>query len=131
MGEQSGQVVYIVRFHGCHSALGTLTCSSKIDRPPFPCLYFETASSDIPLAIPLTMMTGGLCTSPACVHVASDILNTLAANYTEIDPCTDFDKCMFGACHVINLKIDTKSQQMCVATGLSGTTSHLVKSPLM
>lgn len=34
----------------------------------------------------------GLCTSPMCVHIASEILWNLAPNHTEIDPCTDFDK---------------------------------------
>ncbi|KAL0933355.1 peptidase family M13 (endothelin-converting enzyme 1) [Colletotrichum truncatum] len=37
--------------------------------------------------------TGGLaCTTPACLGLAADIFFNLAANYTEIDPCTDFDK---------------------------------------
>lgn len=35
---------------------------------------------------------GNLCTTPACIHLASEILWALAPNYTEIDPCTDFDK---------------------------------------
>ncbi|KAF5003203.1 hypothetical protein FDECE_10221 [Fusarium decemcellulare] len=34
--------------------------------------------------------SGGLCTSPACIHIASNILNSIATNYTEIDPCTNF-----------------------------------------
>jgi endothelin-converting enzyme len=33
-----------------------------------------------------------LCTTPACVHIASEILWNLAPNYTEIDPCADFDQ---------------------------------------
>jgi endothelin-converting enzyme len=34
-----------------------------------------------------------LCTTPACIHIASEILGNFALNYTEIDPCTDFDQC--------------------------------------
>ncbi|RSM04172.1 hypothetical protein CEP52_006976 [Fusarium oligoseptatum] len=37
-----------------------------------------------------------LCTTPACVHIASEILGNLALNYTEIDPCTDFDQLVCG-----------------------------------
>ena len=35
----------------------------------------------------------GVCTTPACIHVASEILWSLAPNYTAIDPCSNFDKC--------------------------------------
>ena len=35
----------------------------------------------------------GICTTPACVHIASEILVSLATNYEEIDPCTDFHEC--------------------------------------
>ncbi|KAH7304300.1 hypothetical protein B0I35DRAFT_363580 [Stachybotrys elegans] len=34
--------------------------------------------------------SGSVCTSPACVHAASEILKSLATNYTDIDPCTNF-----------------------------------------
>ncbi|KAI5461589.1 hypothetical protein BGZ63DRAFT_404435 [Mariannaea sp. PMI_226] len=40
--------------------------------------------------------TTDLCTSPACIHIASDILLGLAPNYTEIDPCTNFDQLVCG-----------------------------------
>ena len=33
-----------------------------------------------------------LCTSPACVHAASQLLYSLSPQYTEIDPCTHFDQ---------------------------------------
>ncbi|GKT40402.1 endothelin-converting enzyme 2 [Colletotrichum spaethianum] len=33
-----------------------------------------------------------VCTTPACLEIASEILLSLAPNYTDIDPCTDFDK---------------------------------------
>ncbi|KAL9567451.1 hypothetical protein ACKAV7_008401 [Fusarium commune] len=36
--------------------------------------------------------TSDLCTTPACIHLASEIIWGLAANYTEIDPCADFDQ---------------------------------------
>ncbi|GJC83144.1 endothelin-converting enzyme 2 [Colletotrichum liriopes] len=35
---------------------------------------------------------GSVCTTPACLEIASEILLALAPNYTNIDPCTDFDK---------------------------------------
>ncbi|KAK1586162.1 peptidase family M13 [Colletotrichum navitas] len=35
---------------------------------------------------------GSICTTPACIEIASDILLSLAPNYTNIDPCTDFDQ---------------------------------------
>ncbi|KDN65333.1 putative peptidase family M13 [Colletotrichum sublineola] len=35
---------------------------------------------------------GSVCNTPACIEIASDILLSLAPNYTNIDPCTDFDQ---------------------------------------
>ncbi|KAK2008261.1 endothelin-converting enzyme 1 [Colletotrichum eremochloae] len=35
---------------------------------------------------------GFICTTPACLGLAAEILFNLADNYTEYDPCTDFDK---------------------------------------
>ncbi|KAK7421074.1 hypothetical protein QQX98_002432 [Neonectria punicea] len=40
--------------------------------------------------------SSNLCTTPACIHVASDILWSLAPNYTEIDPCTNFNELVCG-----------------------------------
>ncbi|VTT69520.1 unnamed protein product [Fusarium fujikuroi] len=37
-----------------------------------------------------------LCTSASCVHIASEILGSLALNYTEIDPCEDFEQYVCG-----------------------------------
>lgn len=37
---------------------------------------------------------GKFCTTPVCLEIASGIMSSLAPNYTEIDPCTDFDKSM-------------------------------------
>ncbi|KAL9561383.1 hypothetical protein ACKAV7_014738 [Fusarium commune] len=37
-----------------------------------------------------------LCMTPACIHLASEILGGLAPNYTEIDPCVDFDQLVCG-----------------------------------
>jgi endothelin-converting enzyme len=39
---------------------------------------------------------GILCTSPACVHAASELLYNLAPNYQELDPCTDFEEMVCG-----------------------------------
>ncbi|KAH8669436.1 hypothetical protein BGZ61DRAFT_364096 [Ilyonectria robusta] len=38
-----------------------------------------------------------LCTTPACIHLASEVLWGLAKNYTEIDPCTNFDELVCGS----------------------------------
>ncbi|KAK1985049.1 peptidase family M13 [Colletotrichum cereale] len=35
---------------------------------------------------------GSICTTPACIGIASEILASLAPNYTNIDPCTNFDQ---------------------------------------
>ncbi|KAL4810053.1 hypothetical protein BDV18DRAFT_130194 [Aspergillus unguis] len=37
-----------------------------------------------------------ICQTPACVNAASNILNSLDPNYTNIDPCTDFDQYVCG-----------------------------------
>lgn len=33
-----------------------------------------------------------VCTTPACIQAASHILENLAPNWKDMDPCTDFDK---------------------------------------
>ncbi|KAH7145377.1 hypothetical protein B0J13DRAFT_501049 [Dactylonectria estremocensis] len=38
-----------------------------------------------------------LCTTPACIHLASEVLWGLAKNYTEIDPCINFDELVCGS----------------------------------
>ncbi|KAL3297852.1 peptidase family M13 [Colletotrichum asianum] len=43
-----------------------------------------------------TTATGSYCTTPVCLEIASNILENLAVNYTEVDPCTDFDKLACG-----------------------------------
>ncbi|KAJ3532468.1 hypothetical protein NM208_g8425 [Fusarium decemcellulare] len=40
--------------------------------------------------------TSSLCSTPACIRIAEDIIGNLALNYTEIDPCTDFDQYVCG-----------------------------------
>ncbi|SPO06185.1 related to endothelin-converting enzyme 1 [Cephalotrichum gorgonifer] len=40
--------------------------------------------------------SSGLCTTPACLHIASEILLGLDPNYSDIDPCTDFDQYVCG-----------------------------------
>ncbi|KAJ4113874.1 hypothetical protein NW768_011404 [Fusarium equiseti] len=38
----------------------------------------------------------GLCTTPACINVADNILGGMALNQGAIDPCTDFDELVCG-----------------------------------
>lgn len=33
-----------------------------------------------------------VCTTPACVHAAAQILKNLAPHWQQMDPCTEFDK---------------------------------------
>ncbi|KAF9874906.1 peptidase family M13 [Colletotrichum karsti] len=37
-----------------------------------------------------------MCTTPACVHAASEILYNLSPNYKELDPCNDFEELVCG-----------------------------------
>lgn len=37
-----------------------------------------------------------VCTSPACVHAASEILYNLSPNYKELDACTNFEELVCG-----------------------------------
>ncbi|KAI7766950.1 hypothetical protein LZL87_013562 [Fusarium oxysporum] len=37
-----------------------------------------------------------LCTSASCIHIASEMLRSMALNYTEIDPCKDFEQYACG-----------------------------------
>ncbi|RDW64932.1 hypothetical protein BP6252_10583 [Coleophoma cylindrospora] len=38
----------------------------------------------------------GVCSTPACVHAASEILYNLSPEYKTIDPCTDFEELVCG-----------------------------------
>lgn len=58
----------------------------RIDKP------FE--SIDDPTPLPQSPPT--VCQTPECIHAASEILYNLDPNYTEIDPCTDFDQYVCG-----------------------------------
>ncbi|KAF5641760.1 endothelin-converting enzyme 1 [Fusarium tjaetaba] len=37
-----------------------------------------------------------ICTTPACIEIANDILVGMATNHTKIDPCTNFDQLVCG-----------------------------------
>ncbi|RBR13312.1 uncharacterized protein FIESC28_08278 [Fusarium coffeatum] len=50
--------------------------------------------------IPRTAVTGGangLCTTPACINVADNILGGMALNHQAIDPCTNFGDLVCGS----------------------------------
>ncbi|KAF5020804.1 hypothetical protein F66182_7164 [Fusarium sp. NRRL 66182] len=40
--------------------------------------------------------SASICTTPSCIHIASDILGSMALNYTDIDPCQDFTQYACG-----------------------------------
>ncbi|KAK3380961.1 hypothetical protein B0H63DRAFT_501775 [Podospora didyma] len=44
----------------------------------------------------LQNITRALCLTPACVQAASEFLDNFAPNYTELDPCADFDEFVCG-----------------------------------
>ncbi|KAH7198964.1 uncharacterized protein B0J16DRAFT_392874 [Fusarium flagelliforme] len=49
--------------------------------------------------IPRTGDTGGangLCTTPACINIADNILGGMALDHSAIDPCTNFDELVCG-----------------------------------
>ncbi|RGP71355.1 endothelin-converting enzyme 1 [Fusarium longipes] len=46
--------------------------------------------------VPYSTGSNGLCTTPACINIADDILGSMVQNHEEIDPCTDFDKLVCG-----------------------------------
>ena len=55
----------------------------------------------LPFILPRTTPNGqtiesSLCTTPACVHAASEILYNLSPNYKDLDPCTDFEELVFS-----------------------------------
>jgi hypothetical protein len=39
-----------------------------------------------------------VCTSPACLHASSYILENLAPNWEQMDPCTEFDQSEWSTC---------------------------------
>ena len=39
---------------------------------------------------------GDVCTTPACVHAASEVLYNLSPEYKELDPCTNFEEMVCG-----------------------------------
>lgn len=48
-----------------------------------------------------------VCTTPACIQAASHILENLAPNWKDMDPCTDFDKMV---CHGFNQLHDSDKE---------------------
>jgi endothelin-converting enzyme len=38
-------------------------------------------------------MSASLCTSTACIQLAAEMKQSMALNYTQIDPCEDFEQC--------------------------------------
>ncbi|KKA29391.1 hypothetical protein TD95_003846 [Thielaviopsis punctulata] len=56
----------------------------------------------------------GVCMTPACVHIASEILTNLSPDYKDLDPCTDFEEMVCGGWR---LHHDLRSDQGDAFTG--------------
>lgn len=56
----------------------------------------ESTASPTPHPRPHTQSPPPVCQSPQCIHAASEILYNLDSNYTNIDPCSDFDQYVCG-----------------------------------
>jgi hypothetical protein len=78
---------------------------------------------------PASGSTQEVCTTPKCKEYARFILESLAPNYTAIDPCTDFDKYSCdGWRNVHNYRADQAS--LSVSTNMSDVNQELLHTIL-
>ncbi|KAI1344016.1 endothelin-converting enzyme 1 [Xylariaceae sp. FL0016] len=77
-------------------------------------------------------MNTSTCTTPACIHAASEILYNLSPDYKTIDPCTSFDTLV---CDGFNARYDIPSDSSSYSTSTlmsdNGKTAlrHILESP--
>lgn len=77
-----------------------LTIHDRLENSSLVTLTFSSFSSFFlffPCCLPSLPTMGQfqsaeVCTAPACIQAASHILENLAPNWKDMDPCTDFDK---------------------------------------
>ncbi|KAI1179629.1 peptidase family M13 [Nemania sp. FL0916] len=77
-------------------------------------------------------MDPSICTSPTCIHAASEILYNLSPDYKTLDPCTQFDTLV---CDGFNARYDIPSDRSSYSTASimsdNGRTTlrHILESP--
>jgi endothelin-converting enzyme len=85
-----------------------------------------------PINLSISCLRNRLCESPECIHAASNILYNLHPNYTNIDPCTDFDQ---YACGGWQERHDMRPEQGSIFTGtvmiehVQSQLRHIMESP--
>ena len=47
----------------------------------------------MPSVVKMSYDASSVCTTPVCVQAAQAILTYMSPNYTQIDPCTDWNTC--------------------------------------
>ena len=60
------------------------------------CHHIHCTLTKLFVAVTKRASNATLCTTPACVHAASNILYGLSPNYKKIDPCTNIDEMVCG-----------------------------------
>ncbi|KAI0479103.1 peptidase family M13 [Xylariaceae sp. FL0804] len=77
-------------------------------------------------------MNMSTCTTPACIHAASEILYNLSPDYKTIDPCTKFDTLV---CEGFNIRRDVPEDDLDISTFRTmfddgwTTLRHILESP--
>lgn len=91
--------LYVDRFstsyHQLSSTPHRLFISHPDSSPPIPPFAENTPRACLS-CLPATMApnpASNLCTSTACLQLAADMKQSMALNYTKIDPCEDFEQC--------------------------------------
>ncbi|KAI0556144.1 peptidase family M13 [Xylaria curta] len=77
-------------------------------------------------------MDPSICTTPTCIHAASEILYNLSPNYKELDPCTQFDALVCDGFHNrYDIPEDRSSYSTASIMSDNGRTTlrHILESP--
>ncbi|KAI1753827.1 peptidase family M13 [Xylaria castorea] len=77
-------------------------------------------------------MDASICTTPTCIHAASEILYNLSPNYKELDPCTQFDTLVCdGFKNRYDIPEDRSSYSTASIMSDNGRTTlrHILESP--
>ncbi|KAJ8132689.1 hypothetical protein O1611_g937 [Lasiodiplodia mahajangana] len=77
-------------------------------------------------------MDQSICTTPTCIHAASEILYNLSPNYKDLDPCTQFDALVCDGFHArYDIPEDRSSYSTASIMSDNGRTTlrHILESP--